>query len=145
MVLNNLKSLLIFTVIATTTIFKIPLIIVALVVIIFRNPGTLRSPWRFLKLTKLSSLMVVQSWRDVIQCQKGLTIVEFVVKSNFHRTCRYWLRHKQKQGNFELPLNSSQVLRFPHLISADNSCLYTFVRARHRKLLTFIKMTLKYI
>ena len=89
MVLNNLKSLLIFTVIATTTIFKIPLIIVALVVIIFRNPGTLRSPWRFLKLTKLSSLMVVQSWRDVIQCQKGLTIVEFVVKSNFHRTCRY--------------------------------------------------------
>ena len=100
-----MKSFLTFTVIATTTIFKI-LIIVALVVIIFPTPGTLQSPWRFLMLTKLSSLKVVQSWRDVIQCEKGLTTLEFVVKSNFHRTCRYWLRHKQKQGNFELPLNS---------------------------------------
>lgn len=78
----------VFTVIATTTIVKIPLIIVALVVITFRNPGTLQSPWRFLKLTKLSSLKVVQSWRDFIWCEKGLTIVEFDVKSNFHRTCR---------------------------------------------------------
>ena len=56
----------VFTVIATTTIVKIPLIIVALVVITFRNPGTLQSPWRFLKLTKLSSLKVVQSWRDIL-------------------------------------------------------------------------------
>ena len=83
-----MKSFLTFTVIATTTFFKI-LIIVALVVIIFPTPGTLQSPWWFLKLTKLSSLKVVQSWRDVIQCEKGLTILEFVVKSNFLRTCRY--------------------------------------------------------
>ena len=72
MVLNNLKSLLIFTVIATTTIFKIPLIIVALVVIIFPTPGTLQSPWRFLMLTKLSSLKGVSLGEIYVRCEKGL-------------------------------------------------------------------------
>ena len=51
------------------------------------------------------------------------------------------MQQKKSKGT----LNSSQVLRFPHLISADNNCLFTFVRARHRKLWACIKMTLKYI
>ena len=62
-----------FTVIATTTNFKIPLIIVALVVIIFPTPGHITKPLEVSKVDKR---------------EKGLTIVEFVVKSNFYRTCR---------------------------------------------------------
>ena len=66
-----MKSFLTFTVIATTTIFKI-LIIVALVVIIFPTPGTLQSPWRFLMLTKLSSLKGVSLGEIYVRCEKGL-------------------------------------------------------------------------